>query len=42
MFLRMQYFDMPKAIQFYLTKSARGCGSIPSFYGTDRINNSDQ
>jgi len=33
---------LPKAIQFNLTKSARGCGCIPSSYGTDRISNSDQ
>jgi len=34
---------LPKAIQFCPTKSARGCGCIPSsLYDTDRINNSDQ
>jgi len=33
---------LPKAILFYPTKSARGCGCIPSSYGTDRINNLDQ
>jgi len=33
---------LPKAIQIYVTKSARRCGRIPSSYGSDRINNSDQ
>jgi len=33
---------LPKAIQFYPAKSARGCGCIPGSYGTDRINNSNQ
>jgi len=30
MFLGMQDFGFAKEIQFYLTKSARGCGCIPS------------
>jgi len=38
----MQNFDFSQAIQLYLTKSAWVCGCIPSSYGTDRINNSDQ
>jgi len=37
----MQNFDFAPSIHFYSSKSARGCGCIPSSYGTDRIN-SDQ
>jgi len=37
-----RFWFRPKAIHFYLTKSARGCGCIPSSFDTDRINNSDQ
>jgi len=41
-FWRCKILILPKAIQFYLTKSTRGCGCITNSYGTDRIYNSDR